>query len=192
MVAVIFLTFIHLRNAGAAEILPFPVLPGRPGIVSCLDHPNIRYAVYLPPAYSIDGEPLPIIYTLHADGNGMIREFTPVCKELNIIAIGIRGSSNTASWDVIMKEFFAVSRDIRQRVLFDPTAELVGGFSGGALNAYVFSRFRSQHVAGVVSINGWLGRTLNEGYFSTDRVLGGLLVARLKGSSDPGSKQILQ
>jgi hypothetical protein len=34
---------------------------------------------------------------------------------------------------------YAVTRDIRERVLFDPTAEFAGGFSGGGECSYMLS-----------------------------------------------------
>jgi hypothetical protein len=53
----------------------------------------------------------------------------------------------------------------------------------------MFSRFRSQHVAGLLEMAGWLGRG-NSGpsvqYYSTDRVLTNLLIARTTGTTDTG------
>jgi hypothetical protein len=106
---------------------------------------------------------------------------------MNIICVGIIGSANGVSWDEVVREFYAVTRDIRLRVLFDPTAELVGGFSGGGENSFVFSRFHAQHVAGVFSMSGWLGRgDIYPTYQTTDRVQTNLLVARTTGLSDTG------
>jgi hypothetical protein len=86
-----------------------------------------------------------------------------------------------------MRELAPVTRDIRQRVLFDPTAEFGSGFSGGGLVAYMFSRFRSQHVAGVFEMSGWLGRGGGyPTYQTTDRLVTNLLVARDMGLSDGG------
>jgi hypothetical protein len=166
----------------SSDLQPFPLTANQRGLVTCLERTNITYDVYLPPAYSIDGAPLPIIYTMNPDGGGMVGQFQSVCSALNIIAIGIIGPRNGAGWDVHLREFYAVSRDVRQRVLFDPTAEFAGGFSGGGQSAFVFSRFRAQHVAGVFGMAGWLGRTLN--YYSTDRVQTNLLVARTTGTTD--------
>jgi hypothetical protein len=118
----------------------------------------------------------------------MVSTFQSVCSTLNIIAVGITGPADGSTWDSVLRQFFAVSRDIRLRVLYDPTAEFVGGFSGGAEDSYVYSRFRAQHVAGVLSIGGWLGRVNTSKttvpYYSTDRVQTNLLVARITGASD--------
>ena len=46
---------------------------------------------------------------------------------------------------------------VRQRVVFDPTAEMAGGVSGGGWASYYFSRFRPQHVAGVYAMGSWMG-----------------------------------
>jgi hypothetical protein len=167
----------------SSDLRPFPLTANQRGTVTCLESTNIRYDVYLPPAYSVDGEPLPILYTMNPDGGGMVGQFQSVCSNLNIIAIGVMGPRNGTGWDVHFREFFAVSRDVRQRVLFDPTAEFASGFSGGGESAYYFSRFRAQHVAGVFGMAGWLGRTLNT-YYSTDRVQTNLLIARATGTTD--------
>jgi len=99
--------------------------------------------------------------------------------------VGITGSKNDVPWDVVYKEYFAVTRDVRQRVLFDPTAEFLAGFSGGGEASYLCSRARPQHTAGVFAMGGWLGRT--SGYYSTDRVQTNLLVARASGNTDTGA-----
>ena len=171
-----------------AGLLPFPISAGqRGGYVSCLEKPTIRYDIYLPPAYSTNGPALPILYTFDPGGGGMVSDFQLVCKTQNIICVGIKGSQNYGSTDIWMRECAAVSRDIRHRVLFDPTAEFASGFSGGGLASYVFSRFRAQHMAGVFAMSGWLGRGSGyPSYQTTDRVLTNLLVIRSMGLSDTG------
>jgi hypothetical protein len=72
--------------------------------------------------------------------------------------VGITGTKNGVPWTKILREIYAVTRDVRQRVLFDPTAEFAGGLSGGGECSYMFSRFRAQHVAGLFEMAGWLGR----------------------------------
>ena len=179
----VFLLGCLVMTRPAFALLSFPLSANHRGTVACLEKSSITYDIYLPPGYSTNGTPLPIFYTLNATGGGMVGTFQTVCSSLNIIVVGITGSQNGATWDTEFRQFYAVTRDIRLRVLFDPTAEFVGGFSGGAECSYFFSRFRSQHVAGVLTIGGWLGRTLNT-YYSIDRVQTNLLVARISGSSD--------
>lgn len=110
---------------------------------------------------------------------------------MNIIVVGIISSKNGASWNLVLRDFYAVPRDLRQRVLFDPTAEFVGGLSGGGENSYVFSRFWAQHVSGIFAMSGWMGCTFgftNDQvqviYYSTSQVQTNLLVARTTGTSD--------
>jgi hypothetical protein len=102
--------------------------------------------------------------------------------------VGILSSQNNTPWDLALRDFYAVPRDIRQRVLFDPTAVFVGGLSGGGENSYMFSRFHAQHVAGVLSMGGWLARYPGSvsisPYCSIDRVQTNLLVARTTGTTD--------
>jgi len=85
-----------------------------------------------------------------------------------------------------MREIYAVTRDVRQRVLYDPTAEFAGGLSGGGECAYMFARMRAQHVAGLFEMAGNEGRG-NMGasvqYYGTDRMQTNLFVARTTGTN---------
>ncbi len=179
-----------VTNPPLPTLQPFPLSANQRGIVTCLENPSVSYDIYLPPAYTTNGTPLPILYTLNPGGGGMVSDFQAVCSSLNIIAVGIISSQNSVPWNPVLRDFYATPRDIRQRVLFDPTAVFVGGFSGGGENSYVFSRFWAQHVSGVLAMAGWLGR-VNSGptnviYYSTDRVQTNLSVARTTGTSDTG------
>ena len=170
-----------------AGLLPFPLSANQRGTVTCLENPSYTYDIYLPPAYTTNGTALPIFYTMYASGGGMVGTFQSTCSSLNMICVGITGTKNNVPWTKILREIYAVTRDVRQRVLFDPTAEFVGGLSGGGECSYMFSRFRAQHVAGLFEMAGWLGRG-NLGpsvsYYGTDRVQTNLLVARTTGTSD--------
>ena len=175
---------------GLAELLPFPLSANQRGFVTCLERTPtsfIIYEIYLPPAYSTNGPALPIFYTLYSGGGGMVSYFQTVCSNLNIIVVGLYYSQNSNLGAPLYREAFAVTRDIRKRVLFDPTAEFAGGFSGGGLYAYRYSRFRSQHVSGVLEMAGWLGISNIDYYRSTNRVQTNLLVARTSGLSDTGA-----
>src|SRR5215467_9293568 len=121
-----------------ADLLPFPLSANQRGTVTCLDHPDVAYDVYLPPAYSTNGPPLPIFYTLSSGGGGMVTTFQTALTQLNIIGIGLIGSRNGAPVGVMERETFAVVRDLRRRVLFDPTAQMSGGISGGGTEAFNF------------------------------------------------------
>src|SRR5436190_15423197 len=186
--SVIFAAFAWGTFQACAGLASFPLSANQQGYVLCLEKPNLVYDAYLPPSYSTNGPALPILYTFNPDGSGMVPSFKAVCSNLNIICIGIMGSQNNGTTAAYMRESAAVSRDIRRRVLFDPTAEFGGGFSGGGLAAYVFSRFRAQHVAGVFTMAGWLGRGGGyPTYQTTDRVLTNLLVCRARGTTDGGN-----
>lgn len=181
---------IFVASPAFAEMLPFPLTANQRGRVRCLESPIFLYDIYLPPAYSTNGTPLPILYTANAGGNGMVDSFLTTCSNLNVIVVGLLRSKNDTPWDTVLREIYAVTRDVRQRVLYDPTAEFAGGFSGGGLCSYMFSRIRSQHVSGVLEMAGWLGR-INLGtsvsYYGLDRVQTNLLVARISGTSDTGA-----
>lgn len=206
------LTNLRLTNAGAYSVIiygcsnnitssdailtvltaPYPLAANQRGTVTCLETPSITYDIYLPSGYSTNGPPLPILYTMNPGGGGMVSDFLTVCSSMKIIVVGLTGSRNSWPWNQVLREMYAVPRDIRRRVLFDPTAQFVGGLSGGGENSYIFSRFWSQHIAGVLPMGGWLGRPNDPSlgtvpYFSTDRVQTNLLVARTAGNTDTGA-----
>ena len=167
---------------------PFPLTAGQQGTVTCLDHPSIGYEIHLPSNYSTSLAPLPILYTFNPGGGGMVDDFKTVCSNMQIITVGIINSMNGVSWDTIYPDLYAVTRDIRQRVLFDPTAEMAAGFSGGGVVCYEFSRFRPQHVAGIFTMGGWMGHS-DFVYPRLDRVQYNLLVARTAGTDDSGANR---
>jgi len=185
----VFLTGCWLfTDAAFAGLQPFPLTAGQRGTVTCLENPSISYDIYLPPAYSTNGPPLPILYTLNPNGGGLVANFQTVCASLNIIVVGVMSSQNGATLDVMLRDFYAVPRDIRQRVLFDPTAQMVSGFSGGGENAYIFCRFWAQHISGLFAMSGWMGNTLGPDatvvYFTTSHVQTNLIVVCTTGTSD--------
>lgn len=168
------------------NLRPFPLIAGQRGTVTCLDSPSISYDIYLPSTYSTSAAPLPILYTFNPGGGGMVSDFQAVCSNMQIITVGIINSANGTSLDIIYKDIHAVTRDIRQRVVFDPTAEMAAGFSGGGSACYYFSRFRPQHVAGIFAMGGWMG-VADFKYTLLDRVQYNLLVARSTGTNDSGA-----
>jgi len=170
---------------------PFPVTAGQRGTVTCLDYPAITYDIYLPAGYSAQGTPLPILYTFNPSGGGMVGDFRNVCSTLKIIVVGVTGVANGVGWDPICREMYAVTRDVRQRVVFDPTAEMASGVSGGGWASYYFSRFRPQHVAGVYAMGSWMGVLSPGSYSILDWVPCNMLVARSTGTTDTNAKAYL-
>ena len=171
-----------------ADLKPFPLSANQRGTVACLENPSINYDIYLPPAYSTNGTPLPILYTLNPDGGGLVSDFQAVCSSLNLIVVGVKKFPKRRALDLVLRDFYAVPHDVRQRVLFDPTAEFVAGFSGGGENSYIFSRFWAQHISGILAMSGWMGCTFGPDgyvvYYSTSQVLTNLLVVCTTGTSD--------
>ena len=161
----------------------FYLAPGQRGWIRCVDHPHVAYDLYLPPAYSSNGPALPLIYTYHANGGGMVGDFQTVAASLQIIVVGILESQNGVGWRDYIDITHAVSRDVRQRINYDPTALYAGGWSGGGVASFEFSKFCRQEVAGVFSLSGWLAFQTN----SVDRYLTNLLVARANGDTDTGA-----
>jgi hypothetical protein len=162
-----------------AQNCTYPVCPGGRAIVQCLEFPNKAYDIYLPPQYSDTGPPLPILYTFHPNGGGMVANFGGVATDLGIIVVGIRESSNAVDWNDFIDVIYAVSRDIRQRLRFDPTAEFTTGWSGGGYEAYMHSQILRQEISGVYAMCSWLPH-----YDSTYRYPSNLLVTRANALAD--------
>lgn len=177
-----------VASSGRGALLPFPVSSNQRATVTCLENSSYTYDIYLPPAYVRTGNGLPIFYTMYSSGGGMVSYFQSVCSNQNIIVVGLTRARNGSTWDEVFREIHVVTRDIRQRVLYDPTAEFAGGFSGGGDCAYMFSRFRSQHVAGLFEMGDSMGRINFDGpnvrFYSNDRVQTNLWVMRATGNAD--------
>jgi hypothetical protein len=175
----------------APALKPFPIGANGRATVTCLDFPAVTYDIYLPPGYSTNGPPLPILYTLAAGGGGLVTMFQSIGSSMNMIVVGVISSANSSSWTYVMRDFYAVPRDIRKRVLFDPNSQFVTGESGGGDNAYFFSRFWAQHVSGMFAMSGWMGRVFGGPapvYYNSDHVLTNLLVARSTGTNDASTQ----
>ena len=115
--------------------------------------------------------------------------FQGACAGLNIIVVGITGTANGVPWDKVLREIYAITRDVRQRVLYDPTAEFVGGFSVG-VNAPIRSAGFAHNMWPSRRDSRLAGR-INSGasvsVLGIDRVQTNLLIARTTGTSDTGT-----
>ncbi len=175
----------------ARALLPFPLTAGQEGYVTCLANPNISYECYLPSNYSTNGAGGPIFYEFNPSGGTIDATVLTACQNLNYICVDLTNNINGQSWDQRMAAMYAVSRDVRTRILYDPSEEFAGGLSGGGECAYMFARMRAQHVAGVMECAGWLGRG-NSGasvqYYGIDRVQTNLLIMRSTGNTDTSSE----
>lgn len=173
----------------ARALLPFPLAAGQTGYVTCLENTNYTYECYLPSNYSTNGPGGPILYTFNPSGGQISANFMTICQAFNCICIGVTNTHNNMSWDLVLQAMYAISRDVRTRILYDPSQEFAGGLSGGGECAYMFARLRGQHVAGLIEVAGWLGRNITyDGpavqYYGIDRVQTNLLIIRTTGSTD--------
>ena len=170
---------LHISEAADPH---YPVAPGTLEQVACTRYPSIIYDIYLPTAYG-QGTDLPILITQSPSGGGMAPDFKSAGEALSCIIIGNRLSKNGLSRAQYDAYSYPMMLDIQERVDFDPTAMYAGGFSGGAWESFEVTQERRQHMAGVLSMGGWMG----DQYNSHDRYLSGLLVARVTGDSDFGA-----
>jgi pimeloyl-ACP methyl ester carboxylesterase len=75
--------------------------------------------------------------------------------------------------------------DTLDRFNVDPAAQYVGGFSGGAVVAYILARQYKERISGVIASGGWL-QDMYDPWFTYPR---GLLVARVCGVRDTGANR---
>ena len=171
-----------LQGNVAGRDMIFPLTAGQRGTVSCLKYPSLTYDVYLPPTYTTNGPPLPILHTYTwGRGGGMVSDFTNVASSLQLILIGMDCTKSYDNWTNGYNDTLqAVLQDLRERVNYDPTAELAGGMSGGGLASFIHAKARCWQTAGVFSMGGWLGNQ----YTHHDRYETNLLVARSNGDND--------
>ncbi len=119
----------------------------------------------------------------------MVGTFQKVASSMQVILIGNFESRNNQPLALCAASWYAMTRDVRQRVRFDPSAQFAGGLSGGAWAAYEFARDFAPHIQGVISMGGWLGKQYDR---DTDWHAEGLLVARSTGADDSGAKTWLK
>lgn len=169
-----------------AAFIDFPVKPDQHKKVTCVEFPQFKYDVYLPPQYDHKGKTfLPIMYTFSPGGGGMVGHFKKIAKELGIILIGNLESKNNTSYDNILGSFHAMVLDVRQRIHFDANAQMSSGMSGGGSMAYYFNRRAAPLIAASIPMGSWLGGDHNELLHWHKE---GLLVARTHGNNDGGAK----
>lgn len=140
------------------------------------------YDLFLPSNYDPEGEPLPLLLTFDPGGGGMVSHFKTVASELQMIVVGIRDSRNGVDWQNLIGAMYLTERDLWERVNYDATRVFAAGFSGGGWASFNHARRRHPHIAGVFSMEGWLGND----YSSTVRFQEGLIVARSFGEDGTG------
>lgn len=150
---------------------PLPITAGNRAQVS---GSGIAYDLYLPPDYTPDGDPLPILLTFSPGGGGMVSHFQNVAASLQIIVVGVNKTKNGTGWRDYSDYLHLLGQDLRERVNFDATRLFLAGFSGGGWAAFDYARSRHPHVAGVFSMEGWMG----DQHSALERYQENLLVAR--------------
>ncbi|MDD4870113.1 MAG: hypothetical protein PHR77_06100 [Kiritimatiellae bacterium] len=118
----------------------------------------------------------------------MVGTFRELAEKREIITVGVLGSKNNLPTHKTHPETYAIVADIHARVRFDPSRQMVSGFSGGALVSFNMARRHGFDITAVISMGGWLGRQ----WGVCDWYEPGLLVVRLTGDTDKGTNHHLQ
>jgi pimeloyl-ACP methyl ester carboxylesterase len=170
---------VGMESLGAGESVPEP---GKQTMLRCREFPQYSYHVLLPDGYDA-AKPCPILYTLNPGGGGMVAQHQSVGQVQPSIIVGITGSRNGRPERECGGEIYAVMLDTLDRFNVDPAAQYVGGFSGGAVVAYILARQYKERISGVIASGGWL-QNMYDPWFIYPR---GLLVARVCGVRDTGA-----
>ncbi|EDM26085.1 phosphoglycerate kinase [Lentisphaera araneosa HTCC2155] len=187
---IILRTINKVRQAELLLFADFPLEPDQRMKVKCLNYPEFQYDVYLPPQYKHDGSVLlPIMYTFSPGGGGMVGHFKKMAQEKGIILIGNLESKNNQSYDLIKNSWYAIQRDIKSRIHFEPGRQFAAGMSGGAATTYVFARRFYSQISGAIPMGGWLGFNTNP---NDHWQLSGYKVVRTCGNNDKGAKSYIK
>ncbi len=151
--------------------VPLPIRAGQRAQVS---GSGISYDLYLPTTYDPQGKALPILVTFSPSGGGMVGHFQGVAGGRQMIIVGAIAPRNGTGWEDYSGYMHSLANDLRERVNFDPNLFFLAGFSGGGWAAFDYSKSNHPHVAGVFSMEGWMG----DQYSAQDRYQENLLVAR--------------
>jgi pimeloyl-ACP methyl ester carboxylesterase len=170
-----------MGSLGAGESAPEP---GKEATLRCREFPQYSYRVLLPDGYDA-AKPCPILYTLNPGGDGMVAQHQVVSQVQPSIIVGITGSKNGRPERECGGEIYAVMLDTLDRFNVEPAAQYVGGFSGGAVVAYILARQYKERISGVIASGGWL-QNMYDPWFAYPR---GLLVARVCGVRDTGANR---
>ncbi len=138
-----------------AELAPYRKAGIKPGTVKVMKLPNdTSYEVFAPPAYDLQGQPLPLLFTLTNTDGGSFRTLRKAATELNMIIVRrmISPTGNPLPVENTMQQ--AIFDDIRKRVFFDKNTIFAVGVRTSE-EAYLFTNRQAPHVAGILNIQGW-------------------------------------
>ncbi|MCC5788112.1 MAG: hypothetical protein JJT75_00620 [Opitutales bacterium] len=125
-----------------------------------------RFHVYFPSVYSADSEiPMLILFSSVGGGRRIMEQFRDAGEENGWIVVGCDYFRNNMDEDEALEVFPLVLEEIESAVPHhDPNRLYLGGLSGGAWRAFVYSVKFDRPWKGIISCGGWLGREPERDY----------------------------
>ena len=145
------------------------------------------FHVYYPQSYSLEKKPsVLILFSPGGGGAGIMRNFKQGADKLGWVLVGCDNLKNGQDWDegkVIFNDLLAA---IEERV--DPGRLYVGGMSGGAMRAYLYTAVIERPWKGVIACGGWLGGGKNHELKFTKK----MAVAIVNGDTDKNANLYIE
>ncbi len=119
--------------------------------VICAADETQQYALYLPPAYSLEKKwPILFAFDPAARGTVPLKLFKTAAEKYQYIVVCSYNARN-GPWEDTIKAMKALWQDARQRFSIDTARIYTTGFSGGARAAAVFPHVTGNPVAGIIA-----------------------------------------
>jgi hypothetical protein len=148
--------------------------------------------VYYPSSSATAPTPLPGLILFHPGGKAALyaKRHVEAAEASGFVLVScgtFRNTRSDAVEDELLNRFREVFPQILQRVRLDPTRLFLGGTSGGASRAYIFSALISHPWAGIYANGGWLGGKPYEDF----PFPGGMRVAMVNGHQDEAANNFV-
>jgi len=109
------------------------------------------YELFLPPRKN-PKTPMPaVVFVSAGDEPAGWKAFEPVCKELGVVFVGVRGAGNNVPTPRRCRVILDCLDDVRRQVPLDPDRTYMAGFSGGGRVACAVTFALPEQFGGVLS-----------------------------------------
>lgn len=168
-------------------------MPGRFEHYQTTSDYRTDFYVYFPSKYD-ETSNLPMLILLHPAGKGArhVKRFMEAGEMLGVIIVSTDGNRNTGRnpevAQYMFERFVDLLESIEAEISFDHDRLFIGGMSGGALRAYIYTARIDRPWAGVLANGGWLGGDDN----LTLPYPSGMRVAMVNGNNDRAANQYIE
>jgi len=144
----------------------------------------LTYHCYYPKGYAYQKQlPLLILFDPGGNGRGIMDAFKPVGEAHGWLIVGCDGFRNGLEAEIATEWFSEMLPHIEQSIPHDANELYLGGMSGGAWRAYLYSANFDRPWKGIVACGGWLGGEEYNGIQYRRK----MAVAMINGKDDEGA-----